>query len=535
MNTSIIQKLWIYSSLFFTLLMVQMTLLINITSEIKDNMYTNADIIQPMNYNFHQLQIGVLQTQQWLTDISATRARDGLDDGFDEAENASQQFKQTISQLAKLDPTQADKYRSLLPIYQAYYKTGQKMALAYIDQGPDGGNKIMAEFDTTAEAINSKVDQFVDEFRTSNNAVQQQQKEDSQQLENLNYIFSLAYFILLSILIIGGTTYVTSPAKKLVETLQRIAYGDLTQILEVKNKDELGDIALTTNQIVKELGGTLKKVSSQGWLISAYSHATVLVVHDTANGIDKQKVHANEIIQVISGMNDSVEQIDLLSIQAQQKAQLANEEANTGKHVVEQSILAINSLATDLKQAEQSIQSLVKASEQISTVLNVIQDIAEQTNLLALNAAIEAARAGEQGRGFAVVADEVRTLAARTQGSAQEIKTMIEELQSGTKEAVNMMDKSHSQAKKTVEQSEKAGDSLQAIAESADLISQLNNQIATATKSQKLVSGEVNLKINEIVKLIEDVQKQSATATKMGAKTRQNASNFTHLIKDLKV
>jgi len=98
-----------------------------------------------------------------------------------------------------------------------------------------------------------------------------------------------------------------------------------------------------------------------------------------------------------------------------------------------------------------------------------------------------------------------------------------------------MMDKSHSQAKKTVEQSEKAGDSLQAIAESADLISQLNNQIATATKSQKLVSGEVNLKINEIVKLIEDVQKQSATATKMGAKTRQNASNFTHLIKDLKV
>lgn len=194
MNTSIIQKLWLFSELFFTLLMVQMALLINLTTEIKDDMTANAKIIQPLTDNFHQLQISVLQTQQWLTDISATRALDGLDDGFKEAEISVQLFSRSINQLIKLDSNNANNYRSLLPVYQSYYKTGQKMAQAYIDHGPEGGNKIMAEFDATAEAIKDKVNQFVDGFHTSNTARLQEQKEDSQQLEKLNYIFSLAYF-----------------------------------------------------------------------------------------------------------------------------------------------------------------------------------------------------------------------------------------------------------------------------------------------------------------------------------------------------
>ncbi len=535
MNTSIVQKLWLFSGLFFLLLVAQMILIVSLTSEIKGGMTSNEEVVQPMTNSFHQLQISVIQTQQWLTDISATRALNGLDDGFAEAEASAKLFTQALQQLIRLDPSKAESYRSLIPVYQSYYQTGQKMAHSYIDSGPEGGNKVMAEFDGTAAAIYEKIDDFVEAFNASNTKRLLEQRKDSEKLETYNYIFFLAYFILLGILIFGGINFVTRPARKLVEALQEIASGDLSHILQINRKDELGDIAQTTNNIVNELGGVLQKVSSQGMLISAYSQATVLIVHDTADGIDRQEEHANEIVQVISGMNDSVEKIDRLSTQAQEKAIHANSEANSGKAVVDQSIMAINSLASDLRQAEQSIQSLEKSGGQISTVLNVIQEIAEQTNLLALNAAIEAARAGEQGRGFAVVADEVRTLAARTQGSAQEIKSMIEELQKGTKEAVKMMDKSHSQVQSNVEKSEKAGSSLQAIADAVEQISQMNNQIADATSDQKAVSQAVNSTITEIVKLVEDVKQKSVIASKMGEETRRQASDFTSLVTDIKV
>ena len=534
-NITIIQKLWLFSGLFIILLAFQLMMVLGLSSEIKEDMVSNAEVIQPMTDNYHELQISVIQTQQWLTDISATRALDGLDDGFKEAEASAKIFKNSISELIRLDPDQAGKYRELLPIYSAYYETGQKMARAYIEHGPSGGNKIMAEFDATAAAIYGKLDEYSESFQSTQLARLAEQELDSEQLVKFNYLFAIAYLALLGLLIFGGIQSVTTPAKKLVETLQRIASGDLTKTIEVKNNDEIGEIAKTTNIIVDKLGGILASVSSKGMMISAYSQATNLVVDDTAAGVNQQKLRAKEIIEVISGMNQSVNQIDALSQQAQEKASNANEESNIGKKVVEQSIVSINILAEELKKAESSIQSLEKSSEQISTVLKVIQDIAEQTNLLALNAAIEAARAGEQGRGFAVVADEVRTLAARTQGSAQEIKSMIDELQHGTKDAVTMMNNSYSQAQSSVEQSAKAGDSLVVIAEAVDQINDMNNEIAEATNSQKVVSNEVNSKINEIVTLIEEVQKQSSTATKMGKQTRQHATDFTTIIMDLKV
>ena len=534
-NITIMQKLWLFAGLFIILMAIQLMMVLGLSSEIEQDMTSNSEVIQPMTDNFHELQVAVIQTQQWLTDISATRAMDGLDDGFKEAENSAQVFKKSISELARLNPELSAKYRELLPVYEAYYLTGQKMARAYIEFGPEGGNKIMAEFDATAAAIYGKLDEYFNHFQERQQARLEEQEEDSHQLVKFNYLFAAAYLALLGLLIFGGIYYVAIPSKELVVTLHKIASGDLTNTIKVNSNDEIGEIAKTTNKIVDKLGAILASVSSQGMMISAYSQATNLVVDDTAAGVTLQKMRAKEIIEVISGMNQSVDQIDSLSQQAQEKARKANEESNTGKSVVEKSITSINKLADELKIAESSIQSLEKSSEQITTVLKVIQDIAEQTNLLALNAAIEAARAGEQGRGFAVVADEVRTLAARTQGSAQEIKSMIEELQHGSKEAVTMMNHSYTQAQTSVEQSAKAGESLAVIAEAVDQINHMNNEIAAATNSQKVVSEEVNSKINEIVSLIEVVQTQSSTATRMGKQTRQHATDFTKTIMDLKV
>jgi len=534
-NLRISQKLWLFAALFLALLIAQMFVVDGLTRQIKSDMRANADINAPMTRNFHLVQVSVIQTQQWLTDISATRGRDGLDDGFREAEAAAKELRKAVAELVRLDPANSARYKALLPLYQAYYDSGQRMANAYIEHGADGGNKLMAEFDATAAAIYGKVDEYMQAFERINEQRLALQLLESRQLQWRNYLFGMGYIVLLALLIFGARRYVITPATRLADTLQGIANGDLSHKVEVTSGDEIGDIARMTNRVVEELGEVLGKVSSQGMLISAYAQATNLVVSETAEGVANQRQHASEINSVMQVMNESVERIDNLSGQAQVSAIRASEEAVQGRDVIEHNIQSINQLAQDIHDGAERIQLLNASSANITKVLNVIHDIAEQTNLLALNAAIEAARAGDQGRGFAVVADEVRILAARTQGSAQEVKKMIEAFQDGTRGFVETMDKSQQQAGQLVEQSGKTSESLRAIAEAVNAIRSMNDQVAAATSSQKEVSTQVNARINDIVNAISDVQKKSAVATSMGKQTRVHATDFTSLVVDLKL
>ncbi len=534
-NLRISQKLWLFVALFTTLLIAQMFVVDGLTRQIKSDMSANADINAPMTRNFHRIQVSVIQTQQWLTDISATRGRDGLDDGFREAEAAANELRNAVAELVRLDPTNSARYKALLPLYQAYYDSGRRMANAYIEHGTEGGNTLMAEFDATAAAIYGKVDEYMQAFERINEQRLALQLLESRQLQWRNYLFGMGYVVLLALLIFGARRYVITPATRLADTLQGIANGDLSHKVEVTSGDEIGDIARMTNRVVEELGEVLGKVSSQGMLISAYAQATNLVVSETAEGVANQRQHASEIDSVMQVMNESVKRIDSLSGQAQDSAMRASEEAVQGRDVIEHNIQSINQLAQDIHDGAERIQLLNASSANITNVLNVIHDIAEQTNLLALNAAIEAARAGDQGRGFAVVADEVRILAARTQGSAQEVKKMIEAFQDGTRGFVATMDKSQQQAIQLVEQSGKTSESLRAIAEAVNAIRSLNDQVAAATSSQKEVSTQVNARINDIVNAISDVQKKSAVATSMGKQTRMHATDFTSLVVDLKL
>ena len=532
---SISQKLWMFATLAAALMILQMLVVDGLARQIKHDMKANVDIIRPMIQNFHSIQISVIQTQQWLTDISATRGLDGLDDGFTEAESSARQFRQAVNNLAALDPDKRAKYLALIPIYQAYYDTGKKMAQAYIDNGPDGGNLLMGEFDATAEAIYGKVDSYISDFESMNDQRLDHQLLESQELQALNYAFNAGFVVLFLMLVIGTLRYVIGPARKLAQALKQIAGGDLSHKVDVTSDDEIGEIGKMTNLIIEELGRVLGLVSSQGMMISAYSQATSMVVNETAEGVASQKQRATEITGVMDVMNRSVAQVDDLSGQAQASAERANNEALSGRDVIERNIQAINDLAEDIHVAEESIQQLHESSSRITTVLKVIHDIAEQTNLLALNAAIEAARAGEQGRGFAVVADEVRILAARTQGSAQEVKEMVEAFQTGTRDFVDMMARNQQQAVALVEESSRTNESLHSIAQAVANIRQMNDEIAAATSSQKEVSSAVNDKIDEIVNSIISVQEKSATAMSMGQQTRIHAADFTKLVVELKL
>ena len=197
-------------------------------------------------------------------------------------------------------------------------------------------------------------------------------------------------------------------------------------------------------------------------------------------------------------MSTTVMEVSRNAQGAEESAREAEQEALAGNQVVSSTIEAINGLSKDVDMAAKVIHKLETESENIGAVLDVIKSIAEQTNLLALNAAIEAARAGEQGRGFAVVADEVRTLASRTQESTQEIQTTIERLQTGAAEAVTVMDKSKHTAESSVDHAEKAGVSLNTIISAVGAITQVNSVIATAAEEQNAVAVEINNNVDNI-------------------------------------
>ncbi|MDH5229552.1 MAG: methyl-accepting chemotaxis protein [Gammaproteobacteria bacterium] len=260
--------------------------------------------------------------------------------------------------------------------------------------------------------------------------------------------------------------------------------GDLTKRLEVKQNDSIGRIAFLYNNLIEKLQQIMANVSAQADQMSGATQNVSDLSINTTRIVLEQKMDTNQIASAMKEVTASVDNIASNAVLAAEAADKTDNESKNGRQVVDQTIHAISKLATDVNNANEVIQNLKQQSVDIGGVIDVIQSIAEQTNLLALNAAIEAARAGEQGRGFAVVADEVRTLASRTKESTTEIQSMIERLQSGANSAVDTMGKGHESAQACVEQASTAGDALSAITQAAANIKTIVHDIASATEEQ---------------------------------------------------
>jgi methyl-accepting chemotaxis protein len=247
--------------------------------------------------------------------------------------------------------------------------------------------------------------------------------------------------------------------------------------------------------------GIVSQVALSTTRLGAASEELTTVMGATSENIQREKQDIDLIATAITEMNATVHEVASHSSSAAESAQDSATEAEEGKRVVDGAIGVIERLASEIEQAANVIQKLDIESKNIGGVLDVITGIAEQTNLLALNAAIEAARAGEQGRGFAVVADEVRTLAARTQQSTLEIQDMISRLQTEVNNAVQAMETSRSMAQTGVDQAGTAGSSLERIAQAVISIREKNSEIAHATEQQSTVAEEINQKIISISQL----------------------------------
>ncbi len=324
------------------------------------------------------------------------------------------------------------------------------------------------------------------------------------------------------------TQQIKQPVNKLLELVGKVAAGDLAAHLDLKwfNNDELGKLAKGFGEMQGNLRNLVSEVSGSVVQLSSAAEEISAVARQSASNMNNQQHELNQLATAMNEMQATVQEVSRNTSDAASAATQVSSSAELGANTVNDSIKRIEQVAGAIESTAVVIRQLGDDSRNIGMVLEVIRGIAEQTNLLALNAAIEAARAGEQGRGFAVVADEVRTLAKRTQDSTSQINTIIAELQQRAEQAGTTMQQSQEMMNSTVSTAREAGLSISEISNSVESISHMNIQIATATEEQGAVSEELNRNVVNISHASEEV---AAGATQMA----QACNDLNHLANQL--
>lgn len=330
---------------------------------------------------------------------------------------------------------------------------------------------------------------------------------------------------------------ITRPIAETTNALNDIAEGegDLTRRIEVKSKDEIAQLALAFNRFAEKIHATVAQVSDSTSLLATSAEEMSAITHETQQMAKRQHLETEQVATAMNEMAATVQEVAHNATDAADAATHASQSTEHGKLLVEKVISTISLLADEIAHAATAINELERNTAQIDSVLVVIRNIADQTNLLALNAAIEAARAGEQGRGFAVVADEVRTLASRTQASTSEIQQMIEALQQSAKSTVSTMNTSTTTTQNCVSLVHEAGEALEAITQAVSTISQMNIQIASAANEQCAVSAEINKNVNNINDITINATESAVQTARAGDELAQLSMRLTTLLAQFRI
>ena len=480
--------------------------------------------------------------QNWMNILMGLRAYMAFRDktSLENLKTYREVFTQQLGKMKQYDQMlnfeESDAMQTIRDNVTKYYKgLDEVIAIHSSDKWRTDSYLIKTEVGPLVKTIKGKIDTMVSKQTELTRNISTELVDGvkhTQRLVTGLLIFSIIFGLLGTWLM---SLSIVSPIKRAAAAMHDIAEGegDLTQRLDIKGKDEVAHLAAGFNTFIGRVQELVSQVAGSTSQLASAAEEMSLIVDQTKNGIQQQ---SNETEQVATAMNEMVATVQEVARHADSAAQMAQEadsQAMTGKNVVSRTVKSIEQLAAEVNKASDVIHGLERDSEAIGAVLDVIQGIAEQTNLLALNAAIEAARAGEQGRGFAVVADEVRSLASRTQSSTQEIQAMIERLQVGARDAVAVMQNGTTQAEESVNQAAEAGSSLEEITNAVTNISHMNAQIADASRQQGTVAEEINRNVSNITQVAEasangteDMARSSLALAELASSLQTMVSRF---------
>ena len=495
--------------------------------------------VQKVQFPALQLSASTLVDMQKVRDTLASAVTTGDEDTLTMAQELAEEAKSGLNQIASISPEFRSEISRISSGFDNYFDVAYDVSQSMVNGTADFSRlgELSAQMNQSYDGAIAAMSQFRDAQQAAFEEAFKNTDSANTSLISTGVILAVVVTVLLFGTAVPIVRGIKQSIDDVVRSLKDIAQenGDLTVRIETKSEDEIGELVYWFNQFMDKLQGVVRDVVEASLPLSNLAQNLRGVTEETQRTIDVQQKSATNAKRAVDTMSGSVDGVAHSAAQAASDANKATTAASEGRQIVQQTVTSIQQLAENVRETADVIARLESDSNKVGSVLDVIKGIAEQTNLLALNAAIEAARAGEQGRGFAVVADEVRTLASRTQQSTEEIQSTIEQLQNAAHSAVEVMSRGTEQATSSVETANKAGSSLETITSTIGRINQMNEQIAHNTEDQRTVAVDIVRHVDEIHERTEQTASRSGELGSMCNELADLAQHLESIAKQFRV